>query len=174
MRNYDTVTTASLFAGAIIFAAFAVLIVGCGAAAPTEQIILPDGTQAPAAQGEGVDLINVFEEVDEAPVQAALPVPEADYTCPKGARYATDGAGRAFCLFEGLQLPKGDDLTAQCQYLNLNYIGFAWTAGGASAGYACPEHSTRAVNDAGQQMCLFDKLQLPMADGLRPECFFLE
>ena len=51
----------------------------------------------------------------------------ASYECPKGARYADNGAGVGFCLFEELWLPPSEDLASYCDYLDLGYIGWSWT-----------------------------------------------
>lgn len=93
--------------------------------------------------------------------------------CPEAARYATNGAGQAFCVFEDITLPDAE-VDAYCHYLTDGYIGFSWTEGPATAGYACPEGSYYGPNGQGTGYCVFDDLGLPSADGLAPYCHYLD
>lgn len=161
---------------ALLVCCFGAVAAGCGTLT-ADDFVGPGssdaGDSAAVEAPDDVELINAFDVQGQAPTQAVLPVREADYACPEGARYATDGAGRAFCLFEGLTLPPDVEVTAVCQHLNRNYIGFGWPAGAADDGYQCPAGATYAVDEDSRELCLFDELPLPLADGLRPECFGL-
>jgi hypothetical protein len=94
--------------------------------------------------------------------------------CPEDGRYATNGAGQAFCLFEGIDLPEAEDLAPYCTYLDYGYIGFSWTEGPRSQGYACPEGSYYTTNGAGAGFCIYGGLDLPKADNLTAYCQWLE
>lgn len=112
-------------------------------------------------------------EVDAlgASPRASLDAPSE--ACPDAARYATNGAGQAFCLFEDLELPDAE-LDAYCTYLAYGYIGFSWAESPATAGYTCPEGSYYGPNGAGTGYCVFDDLGLPDASGLDAYCYYLD
>jgi hypothetical protein len=105
---------------------------------------------------------------------AAFPAVASAEPCPEDARYATNGAGQAFCLFENMSLPSASDLAPYCHYLDYGYIGFHWTETPATAGYVCPEGSYKTTNGAGLGFCIFDNLSLPDAGGLTSYCHYLE
>ena len=94
--------------------------------------------------------------------------------CPEDARYATNGAGQAFCLFEDMTLPDANDVEAYCHWLEYGYIGFSWTETPATANYTCPDGSYKTDNGAGLGFCIFDELGLPEAENLTPYCHYLE
>jgi hypothetical protein len=92
--------------------------------------------------------------------------------CPDDARYATNGAGQAFCLFENMVLPNANDVEPYCHWLEYGYIGFSWTETPATANYVCPAGSYKSDNGAGLGFCVFDGLWLPPAEDLAPYCLY--
>ncbi len=94
--------------------------------------------------------------------------------CPDDARYADNGAGQAFCLFEGITLPAANDVAPYCHWLDYGYVGYQWTASAATASYSCPAGSYASTNGAGLDFCIFDDLDLPNAPELTPYCHWLE
>ncbi|MFV8752786.1 hypothetical protein ACNOYE_19755 [Nannocystaceae bacterium ST9] len=100
-------------------------------------------------------------------------VASAEGPCPDDARYATNGAGQAFCLFEDMTLPDAD-VDPYCHWLEYGYIGFSWTASAQTEDYECPAGAYLSTNGAGLDFCIFGDLDLPEADALTPYCHYLD
>ena len=132
-------------------AACAILLLGCD-----------QGPSAPVSSDDPIAL--------ETSTPRTVTVEEV---CPEHARYAPNGVGQGYCLFEDIELPEAD-VSAYCHYLEYGYIGFSWTESAATAGYTCPDGSYYAPNGAGTGYCVFDDLGLPEADGLSAYCYYLE
>ncbi|MCH9684844.1 MAG: hypothetical protein K0V04_25640, partial [Deltaproteobacteria bacterium] len=104
----------------------------------------------------------------------AWPSPALATPCPDDARYAVNGAGQAWCVFEGLTLPAADDVEPYCHWLADGFIGFHWTASDGTASYDCPDGAYASSNGAGLDFCIFDGLDLPQAENLEPYCHWLD
>ena len=74
----------------------------------------------------------------------------ASYTCPAGARYATNGAGGGFCIYDTPGAPAW--ATPYCDYLSQGYIGYSWRI--------CPPGGTLTTNGASE-FCIWESLSLP-------------
>lgn len=105
---------------------------------------------------------------------ALMPTSAEASICPPDGRYATNGAGQAFCLFENITLPEAQNIAPYCHWLDYGYIGFSWDEAPANASYVCPDGSYNSTNGAGSGFCVYDNLSLPEADALTPYCHWLE
>jgi hypothetical protein len=85
-----------------------------------------------------------------------------NYHCPDGGRYATNGYGVGFCLFDASSAPAWAG--AYCDYLNDGYIGYSWLI--------CPPGARLTDNGAGTEFCLFDNLNPPA--NAQPYCNYLQ
>lgn len=92
--------------------------------------------------------------------------------CAEQARYATNGAGQAYCLYEDISLPDAE-VDTYCHYLDYGYIGYSWTASPATAPYTCPGGAYLASNLQGTDYCVFNDLPLPEVE-LTPYCHYLD
>lgn len=110
-------------------------------------------------------LVVLVVSLQAAPAQAA--------PCADDARYAPNGSGQGYCLYEDLVLPDAE-VSPYCHWLEYGYIGYSWTASPQTASYECPEGARLASNGAGTDFCLFEDLWLPPADDLSSYCTYLE
>jgi len=91
--------------------------------------------------------------------------------CPPVARYATNGAGLAFCLFEHIALPNTDRIGEYCDSLHEGILGFAWPLVPAAANYVCPSGALRTTDGDALGFCLFDTRSAPAAAS--PYCSYV-
>lgn len=89
-------------------------------------------------------------------------------TCPENARFAPNGEGDGFCLFENLEAPEGAQ--PHCDYLTSHdTVGYHFE--GALADATCPEGARQTSNSEGLNYCVFENLQVP--EDARPHCAYL-
>jgi hypothetical protein len=81
---------------------------------------------------------------------------QAGYLCPAGARFATNGEDRMFCLFENLPFPEAHDVKAYCDYLDRGYIGYHWPLCEDPSDSPCSANARYATNQQELGFCLFD------------------
>jgi hypothetical protein len=97
---------------------------------------------------------------------------EASTACPAGSRYAPNGSGQGYCVFDDLRLPAAE-VSAYCDYVEDGYLGFHWNESELTVSYECPAGFRRTDNGAGTGFCVADDLNLPET-AVAAYCNYLE
>jgi len=129
-------------------------------------------TPEPTLEPTKVPTPSPTPEPTKAPTPTPVPTAAPTRKCPEGASYTTS-AGKAFCLFKGIVLPKAD-VKPYCHYLKSGYIGFSWTESDVTKDYKCPGSAVYKPNNAGTGYCLWRELTPFPSDNVEPHCHELE
>lgn len=84
------------------------------------------------------------------------------YRCPEGARFATNGEDRMFCLFENLPVPAAHQVEEYCHYLHRGYMGYHWPLCEDTSASPCGPQARYTTNQQDLSFCIYDLDPLPV------------